>query len=186
MCVATARVCSRGPMCTRSPRCSRGPLCTRSPRCSPHYLKKISLDSSTPHLRTTMPKIPDWIGRGPRCSRGPPGAFYGQKAGVRRAVPYSAYVRVLSREGTFFIFQISSNNISFDAPCHGDAPGTLHFSIGAILGRKAGVRKPRNVPNVRTSTLEGRNFSIVQISSNNISFDAAAAGDVRDALCVGR
>jgi hypothetical protein len=37
--------------------------------------------------------------------------------------------------------RISSNDTSFGAPFDGDAPGTLRFCIGAVLGRKTGAGK---------------------------------------------
>jgi hypothetical protein len=49
--------------------------------------------------------------------------------------------------------QICLNYTSFDAPSDGGAGGTLRCCIWAFYGRKAGVEKPRNVPNVRASTL---------------------------------
>jgi hypothetical protein len=57
------------------------------------------------------------------------------KTGVRRVEPYKAYVGEHYRGTRFFIFQISSNNNSFDAPSDGDAGGTLRFCRGALLRR---------------------------------------------------
>eukprot|EP01047_Picozoa_sp_COSAG01_P075593 COSAG01_NODE_13001_length_1650_cov_56.836235_1_plen_151_part_00 len=64
-------------------------------------------------------------------------------------------VRTLER-GNFSIFQISSNNISFDGGSVGDAHGTLRFCIRVVLSRKTGVRRAVTyVAYVRVLSREG-------------------------------
>eukprot|EP01047_Picozoa_sp_COSAG01_P059331 COSAG01_NODE_7107_length_3351_cov_19.762608_3_plen_208_part_00 len=75
----------------------------------------------------------------------PPGIFRPKNRDAEcRTVP-SVRTSTLER-GKIFIFQISSNNISFDGESDGDACGTLCFRIWPVLGRKNEVRRVEPYP----------------------------------------
>jgi hypothetical protein len=87
----------------------------------------------------------------------------------------------------FSIFQISSNDIPFDAESAGDAGGTLRYCCQAVLGRKTGAGRGRNVPKCTyESSRERKFFQFFRFRPTTSHSTGISVGDACGALRFGR